>query len=138
VVFALWVSGANDMAGPYGRRHLAPGVWDTDKAIVAAVSSQLQAQQLPGVNPDTVIEMASWVRQSLMMFRGVHRDTVTRNGRLDADALVEVLMSTRAVGKFGVAETPLRVTLKAIAEYYREKYEQAARVWPWRRKLIPF
>lgn len=138
VVFALWASGAGDLTGPYTRRYLAPGVWDTDKEILAAVSGRLHARRLPNVNADTVMEMASWVRQSLMLFRRAHRDTVTRNGRLDPAALVEVLISTRAVHKFGVDEAPLRVVLKAIADYYRDKYEQAARVWPWRRRVIPY
>jgi hypothetical protein len=138
LVFAIWASGARDLGGPYRRYMFAPGVWDRDKEILALVASQLRTHDLPPVDDDTVLQMASWVRGMLMNLRGVARGVVIRDGRLDAEALTDVLLRTRRAKRFTLGERALPVMLMAMASYYEEKYEQAARVWPWRRKIIPY
>jgi hypothetical protein len=137
-VFARWASGARDLGGPYRRYLLAPGVWDRDKEILALVASQLRAHDLPPVDDDTVLQMASWVRGMLMNLRSTAPSAVIRDGRLDAEALTHVLLSSRRAKRFALSEQTLPVVFGTIASYYEEKYEQAARVWPWRRKIIPY
>ena len=57
---------------------------------------------------------------------------------MNAESLTQVLLHTRAVRRFHLNEVSLPVVLATIASYYEGKYERAALVWPWRRKVIHY
>lgn len=138
VLLGQWLCGVRNIHGPYRRHLLAPGVWDSEEELLALIESSLNEHHLPPVGQDTLLDVASWVRQILMVFKGRARETIMRDGHLDAGKLVQVLADTRTEKKFHIGEPALSIVLRTIAQYYQRKYGEAARVWPWRRRFIPY
>lgn len=132
VAFALWVSGASDLSGPYRRQWLAPGVSDNEKIIVEQVRAALNAAQLPPVDSDAITRAATWIRRNFGFTAMKVRPTETQTHPIDSNQVMQLMRATRTFTSAQVSEAQARVMLRVIVKYYADLYTQVGQAYLWK------
>lgn len=133
LVFGPWLRGALDLHGPYRRVWLAPGVWDSEKDILARVSTRCQEAHVAMPEQDSVLAVAGWVRQRTSFISIVTRKNVTQGMRGEVTRLASVLLASAGAEELDMQSDALNVVVPTVVEYYRDLYERAAEAYPWLR-----
>jgi hypothetical protein len=129
--FSIWLMGAFELRGPYRRTLLAPGVWNSEKDLVAVVTRRLQEAHLPRADDDVVLLMGREIKQRLgtrALSALKHR---TADGRLDADRVLEAVVQSATFQYPQVPSEVARVVAAAIVEYYLELYKRVPLAYRW-------
>jgi hypothetical protein len=122
--FSIWLIGAFELRGPYRRTLVAPGVWNSEKDMVAVVASRLREAHLPRVDDDIVLCMGSEIKQRLGMRALSALKNRKADGALDADPVIEAMVQSARLKYTQLPTEVVRVMAAAIAEYYLGLYKR--------------
>ncbi len=129
--FSIWLMGAFELRGPYRRTLLAPGVWNSEKDMVAVVARRLQEAHLPRVDDDVVLLMGREIKQRLGMRALSALKHRAADSRLDADRVLEAVLQSAKLKYAQVPSEVIRVVAAAIAEHYFDLYKRVPVAYHW-------
>lgn len=125
IMFAWWAFGASVPSGPYRQLRLAPNTWISEKEVVSVVSEGIRAAGIPAIHENDILEMASWVRRNLALFLAAAPEETLLDGRIDVNAVVEVLANGLGAQRFLMDHITLHTAISAIVQCYADRYPTA-------------